>query len=87
MKPPGSGIIVPEPLAVAGIAMADTSVCGVPLSTVGEGPWHDHAQPMVTDWSYEYYCLPPTYSKPEWARLSVTIPWACGELPLGSGLL
>jgi hypothetical protein len=40
---------VPEPLAFAGIAVVDTSVCGVPLSTVCEDPWRDHAHQVVTD--------------------------------------
>ena len=48
---PGDGDIVPRQLqCFAGIAVADTSVNGVPLRTVREG----HAHPMVTDWTYEY---------------------------------
>jgi hypothetical protein len=50
----GVGVPVPEPLAFAGIAIDDTSVCGVPLSTVSEDPWRDHAHPVVTDRIDEY---------------------------------
>jgi len=72
MTRPGSGIIVPVPDAVAGTAIANTSVWGVPLSTVCEGPRRDHAHPVVTDWIVEY-CSTSTYSLPEWAWLDVTI--------------
>jgi len=48
---------VPVPLllvAIAGIAVADPYVGGVPLRTVCEDLWLGHAPPLVTDMTYEY---------------------------------
>jgi hypothetical protein len=57
VKHEGSGIVVPVPLllvAFARITVADPYVGGVPLRTVREDLWLEHAHPMVTDWTYEY---------------------------------
>jgi hypothetical protein len=68
-------------VAFSGITVADPYIGGVPLTTTKDGVvsgdlWFDHAHPMVTDWTHEYF--PPPYSDVDWARLYVLI--YCGNM-------